>query len=173
MAHPKRRVFYSFHYGQDVWRTQQIRQAGALEGSTPVTANAWEQVKLGGDRALRAWIDDQLSTRSCLVVLIGTYTAGRRWVNYEIDRAWELGKGVVGVHIHQLKDQNGLQSSQGNTPFVGHSVISADGYLFNMTSVVMDYIVESYDSQTVYNSIVDNLESWVEEAMNIRNRYPR
>ena len=171
MTHPKRRVFYSFHYDHDVWRTQQIRNAGALEGNTPVTANAWEEVKRGGDRAIRNWIDGQLITRSCLVVLIGTYTAERRWVNYEIDRAWELGKGVVGVRIHQLKDQEGLQSSQGNTPFVEHSVTSPDGYLFNMSSVVKDYIVESYDSQIVYNSIVDNLESWVEEAMNIRSRY--
>ena len=173
MTHPKRRVFFSFHYDHDVWRTQQVRNAGALEGNTPVTANTWEQVKLGGDRAIRTWIDDQLSTRSCLVVLVGTYTPGRKWVNYEIDRAWGLGKGVVGVRIHQLKDRDGLQSSPGSNPFISHSVRGPDGYIYNMSSVVKDYTVESSDSQTVYNSIVYNLESWVEEAMNIRDRYPR
>ena len=172
MTHPRRRVFYSFHYDPDVWRTQQVRQARALEGNTPVTANAWEQVKLGGDRAIRNWIDDQLSTRSCLVVLVGTHTAERRWVDYEIDKAWELGKGVVGVRIHQLKDQNGLQSSQGGNPFVGHTVRGSDGRYYRMDNVVKNYKSDYSDSQVVYNSIVSSMEDMVEEAISIRNGYP-
>ena len=42
---PKRRVFYSFHYGNDCWRTQQIRNIGALDGNKPVSANDWETLK--------------------------------------------------------------------------------------------------------------------------------
>ena len=38
-------VFYSFHYDNDVFRVQQIRNMGAVDGNEPVSANDWEQVK--------------------------------------------------------------------------------------------------------------------------------
>ena len=110
MAHPKRRVFFSFHYQEDAWRAAQIRNARTIEGNEPVSDNNWEQVKRGGERAIRRWIDMQLETRSCLVVLVGAHTAERKWVNYEIQQAWKLGKGLVGVRIDRLKDRTGQQN---------------------------------------------------------------
>jgi hypothetical protein len=47
-----RKVFFSFHYDNDCGRTQQIRNIGFLDGSKPVSANAWEEVKKGGDAAI-------------------------------------------------------------------------------------------------------------------------
>ena len=49
-----RRVFYSFHFDGDYWRTQQVRNIGALEHDSPVSKNDWEEVK----PALRdeAWV---------------------------------------------------------------------------------------------------------------------
>lgn len=44
-----RKVFYSFHYDNDCWRTQQVRNIGMIEGNKPLTANDWEEVKKGGD----------------------------------------------------------------------------------------------------------------------------
>ena len=35
----KRQIFYSFHYDNDVFRVQQIRNIGALEDNKPVSAN--------------------------------------------------------------------------------------------------------------------------------------
>ena len=43
----KRQVFYSFHFDNDVFRVQQIRNIGAIEGNTPVSPNEWETVKKG------------------------------------------------------------------------------------------------------------------------------
>ena len=169
----KRRVFFSFHYERDAWRAAQVRNAGILEGNTPVTPNSWENIKRGGDQAIQQWIEQQFSTRSCAVVLVGTHTAERRWVSYEIDRAWQLGKGIVGVCIHQLQNQDGLQSSQGGNPFIGHSVLGANGLYYTMDSVVRSYIVSSSNNQAVYSYIVSHLEDWVEEAIGIRNGYPR
>jgi len=59
-----RKVFYSFHYANDYWRTQQIRNIGFIEGSKPVSANDWEAVKKGGDTAIEKWIADQLGGKS-------------------------------------------------------------------------------------------------------------
>src|SRR5712692_401175 len=97
-----RKVFYSFHYDNDYWRTQQVRNIGFIEGSTPVSANDWEAVKNGGDRAIEKWITNQLVGRSCTVVLVGAETANRKWVRREIIESWNSQKGVVGIRIHNL-----------------------------------------------------------------------
>ena len=76
-SHPKRRTFYSFHFDNDVWRAAQVRNIGVTEHDEPVSDNTWEQVKRGGDAAIQKWINDQMSTRSCLIVLIGSQTASR------------------------------------------------------------------------------------------------
>ena len=73
-----RRCFYSFHYQPDNWRASQVRNMGVIEGNQPVGDNDWETVKRGGDRAVENWIADQMSGRSCTVVLIGAETAGRK-----------------------------------------------------------------------------------------------
>jgi hypothetical protein len=93
-----RKVFFSFHYLPDAWRASQIRNMGVLEGNPPVSDNQWETIVGGGDAAIERWIDAQMSGRSCAIVLIGSATAGRKWITYEISKAWNDGKGVVGIH---------------------------------------------------------------------------
>ena len=102
-----RRVFYSFHYKEDVMRTLLVRQIGALEGNKPVSDNDWETVWKGGDPAIEKWIDGQLKNRTCTIVLVGENTAGRKWITHEILRSWQLGMGVVGIRIHGLKNPKG------------------------------------------------------------------
>lgn len=108
-----RRVFYSFHYQQDVFRTGQVRNIGAVEGNKLASDNDWEKVKAGGDEAIKRWIDGQLTGRSCTVVLIGAETAGRPWIKHEIQKSWEKRMGLLGIHIHRLLDQNGNPSGKG------------------------------------------------------------
>lgn len=68
---PKRQIFYSFHYANDVMRVQQIRNIGALEDNKPVAPNVWEEVRRRGDAGIKRWIDDNMAYRSCVVVLVG------------------------------------------------------------------------------------------------------
>ena len=56
---------------------------GVIEGNRPATDNDWEVVKRGGDTAIARWIRDQMKGKSCTIVLVGTNTAGRKWINYE------------------------------------------------------------------------------------------
>jgi hypothetical protein len=100
MAEP---VFYSFHYDNDVNRVQLVRQMGVIEGDEPVRPNEWESIKAKGNAAVEKWIDDNMRYKTCVVVLIGTETAARPWVKLEIKRAWEMKKGLLGIHIHNLK----------------------------------------------------------------------
>lgn len=161
-----RRVFYSFHYGNDHWRTQQIRNIGFIEGNKPVSANDWEAVKKGGETAIKKWIADQLDGRSCTVVLVGAETANRKWVIHEIVDSWNLKKGIVGIRIHNLKDNEGNQSVAGPNPFdkvtVGQKPLSG---------IVKLYRPTSSSSTEAYAAIKDGISDWIEEAIGIRNNY--
>ena len=100
----RRRVFYSFHYKDDVTRVAKIRNIGQIEDNRPATPNEWEQVSGGPDskRQITRWINEQMRGRTCCVVLIGEKTANRYWINHEIEKAWRDGMGLVGIHIHNL-----------------------------------------------------------------------
>ena len=163
----KRQVFYSFHFDHDCWRTNQVRNIGTVEGSKPVSGNDWETVKRKGDPAIMKWISDQLKYRSCTIVLVGSQTATRRWVKHEIKKSWQLGKGVVGIRIHKLKDNVGLPSSKGLNPFSQ----------FSVNGTTMDKIVKCYDpvpsgtSKNVYAWFEKHLANAAEEAITIRSKY--
>lgn len=180
----KRQVFYSFCFADDFWRTQQVRNIGAIEGNAPTSANQWETVKRQGDAAIKKWIDDNMKNRSCVVVLIGTNTADRKWVKYEIEHAWKTGKGIVGIHIDRLKDQNGSQSIKGDNPFdnfiidktinnIKESDTVANHNEKRLSSVCKAYSPSYLTSTNAYKDIAENIQDLVEEAINIRNQYPK
>lgn len=155
----KRQIFYSFHYDNDVFRVQQIRNIGALEENIPVSANEWETVKRGGETSIKKWIDENLKYKSCVVVLIGTETANRKWVKYEIEKAWNDGKAVLGIYIHNLECPRNGTCGQGTNPFDTFT-LNNNGKL--LSSIVKCYNPKSYDT---YNDIKNNLENWIEEAI--------
>ena len=160
------KCFYSFHYVPDNWRASQVRNMGVIEGNQPVSDNDWEAVKKGGDAAITRWIERQMSGRSCTVVLIGAATAGRKWIKHEIEKTWNDKKGLVGVYIHCLKNNDGHQSTKGANPFED----------FTVSDKRLSQIVKAYDppysnSTDVYNYICSRLADWVEEAVAIRNKY--
>ena len=159
-----RRVFFSFHYKPDNWRASKVRNIGVVEGNTPVSDNSWESVKKGGENAIRKWIDGQLENRSCTVVLVGSNTAGRKWITYEIKESWNLGKGVVGICIHNLKDNAERQSKKGGNPF-DHVTIGDK----KLSAFVKLYDPPYTTSTNVYDHIKKNMSGWVEEAIEIRN----
>lgn len=161
-----RRTFYSFHYKPDNWRASQVRNMGVVDGNRPCSDNDWETITKGGDEKIKKWIAEQMDRKSCVIVLIGANTAGRKWINYEIMKGWNDGKGVVGVYIHNLKDKDGYQSPKGSNPFAR--------IRYGDTGKMLSSIVKAYDppysnSTSVYNYIKNNLAGWVEEAIDIRN----
>ncbi len=159
----KRKTFFSFHFANDSWRASQVRNIGVLEGNEPVSDNDWEEIKKKGDKAIENWIDNQLKGKSCTVILIGAETANRKWIKYEIEKSWVLKKGIVGIKIHNLKDQNGNQSVEGKNPFEQFSI---DG--INMSKIVKVYNPPYSMSKNVYDYIKNNIAGWVEEAIKIR-----
>jgi hypothetical protein len=163
-----RSVFYSFYYKEDVRRVSQVRQMGALEGQPMLNSNEWEKIERGGDPEIRAWIARQMKGKKCLVVLIGANTAGRKWVKYEIEKAWNDGLGVVGIHIHGLNDPLTGQSTKGRNPVPSTPVGSSQTAL---SSTVQVHDTPYTSGDYVYGHIKAHLTEWVDSAIAQRARY--
>ncbi|EKS70340.1 MULTISPECIES: TIR domain-containing protein [unclassified Caballeronia] len=161
MTKIKRKVFYSFHFDNDVMRVQQVRNMGVLDGNTPVSPNEWEEVKRKGKSNIEQWIEDNMHGKSCVVVLIGTKTAERPWVKYEIEKAWKDGKGLLGIHVHNLTCPNNGKCLQGVDPFAQ--------YTFRIGERIVKPKTYNPKSSDAYGDIAANLDDWVEEAIKIRN----
>ena len=115
-----RRVFFSFHYQNDIWRVSQIRNRWVTQDRQVVgfwDAAAWESVKRAGEQSIKNWINIQLRGTSVTVVLIGSETANRKYVKYEIQQSHELKKGILGIYIHNMSDQFRGTSIKGRNPF--------------------------------------------------------
>lgn len=180
----KRQVFYSFHFKNDSWRAGQVRNIGVVEGNTPVSSNDWEEVKRKGDDSIKRWIDTHMDYRSCVIVLIGSDTASRKWCRYEIKHAWKEGKGVVGIYVHNLKNIDGEQDIKGDNPFKLFCVDKTFNYIVehkhpaDSNEINLSEICKTYDppykiSTNVYDYYYEHLNDWVEEAIRIRNQYPK
>ncbi len=165
--HPKRRVFFSFHW-KDAWQASQVRNIGATSHDEPVSNNSWEQIKRSGDSAIKNWIDSQMAICSCVIVLIGQETHSRKWVNYEIRKAFNDGKGILGIYIDGIKDREGRTSRRGNNPF--DSIILTDRRPLSRIITTYDPSVGGWDSQSQYAYIARNLEAWVEQALQNRRQ---
>jgi hypothetical protein len=143
-------------------RVQQIRNIGVIEGNTPVSANEWETIKRSGDKAIANWIDTNMAYRSCVIVLVGSETSNRPWVKYEIKKAWEEGKGLFGIYIHNIKDPRTGKCSKGSNPF--------DQFTVGNTGTRLSSLVKCYDPNPTdaYNDIAEHIEGWIEQAIKDR-----
>lgn len=156
-----KRVFLSFHYADDNWRVQQIKNIGSIEEQPLLSYNEWEKIKQQGDTAIKNWINAQMNGKSCTVVLIGANTANRKWINYETSHTWDSGKPVVGIYVNKLKDANGNQSAKGNNPFA---------YIKLKNGQALDELIPCFtptgtSSTEAYDWIKNNIEDVVEKAV--------
>ncbi len=114
-----RRVFFSFHYQNDVWRAANIRNSHIVEGVAAAgfsDASIWEEAKKKGDAAIKSMINKALDGTTVTAVLIGSQTAQRKYVTYEIEESIRRGNGLLGIYIDQIKDQDGNISTRGAVP---------------------------------------------------------
>ena len=133
--------------------------------TSPCQTTTWESVTKGGDAAIKKWIADQMDGRSCTVVLVGSNTANRKWINHEIIKSWDTRMGVVGIHIHGLKNLDGETATKGSNPFayIGYGSTGK-----KLSSIVKCYTPSGSNSQERYAWIKKHVANAVEEAIQIR-----
>jgi hypothetical protein len=158
-----RKVFFSFHFRRDAWRAGQIRNSGVLADEDEygvIDSVAWEKIEREGKEAIKRWINDQMKYTSVTVVLIGAQTSDREWVEYEIEKSWERGNGLVGIRVHSVKDHVGETDTAGTNPL--DEARLANGK--TLSSIFRTYDWVSDDGRA-------NLGRWVEEAFELRRNY--
>lgn len=160
-----RRVFFSFHYSRDVRRVVQVRNSWVVrpggEAQPFYDKAEFEEVKrrAGG---IEKWIEDQLTGTSVTVVLFGAETYSRPWVRHEIKRSFELGKGLLAIDLHGVKDPVNGADVRGANPLSLWS-IKRDGI-----DVPFTRLYETYS--WVNDGGYANMPSWIEAAAKAAGR---
>ena len=155
-----RKIFFSFHYERDVWRAGQVRNCNVISSVDQygfIDAADWESIKKKGDGAIQEWIDDQLKNTSVTVLLIGAETADREWVQHEILKSWNRGNGIVGIRIHNIKDQDQKADTAGRNPLDDFKL--PDGTILSSVCKTYDWVIDNGRN---------NLGKWADEAADIR-----
>jgi hypothetical protein len=158
-----RKIFFSFHYERDVWRAGQVRNSNVVADEDQygfIDAVDWESIKKKGDSAIERWIDDQLKNTSITAVLIGAETANREWVQHEIVKSWNRGNGLVGIRIHNIKDQDQKTDTPGRNPLDDFKL--PDGTILSSVCKTYDWVIDNGRT---------NLGKWADEAADIRAKY--
>lgn len=158
-----RKIFFSFHYERDSWRAGQVRNSDMIPNEDElgfIDAAAWEEIERQGYEAIKRWILDQLNGTSVTVVLIGSETSQRPWVDFEIRESWKRGNVIIGLYIHNVKDQHSKTDTQGANPF-------DNIYLVNGQSI--SSVCKTYD--WVLNDGRNNLGTWADQAVKDRENY--
>ena len=164
-----RRVFFSFHYQDDIWRVNQIRHVGVTrdwEALPFLDAASWEAVKRRGETAIKEWIDRQLDGTGVTVVLIGSRTAERKYVRYEIEESHRRRNGLLGIRIHKLENQHLETAKRGRNPFADITTIVDEPQVLGLwTEKVRKSLSQIY---SVYDWIehegYKNIGNWIEDA---------
>ena len=154
-----RHSFFSFHHQRDSWRASQVRNSWVTKDRVDAgfwDAAEWEEVKKKDKGSIQKWIDGQMKGTSVTVVLIGAQTSQREHVGYEISQSHTLGKGMLGIYIHNVKNKEGLTDTKGANPFDNWSV-KQDGKTVLFSSLYPTYDWVSDDGRT-------NMGSWIEAA---------
>ncbi len=155
-----RRVFFSFHYERDVWRASQVRYSWVTKPDREAAgfwdAAKWEEVKKKGRREIERWIDKQLIGTSVTVVLIGTKTNDREYVDYEIKQSYSRGNGILGIYVHNLKNKDRETDQKGENPLdYFYAKIGGEDRCFSEIYLTYEWVKDNG-----YN----NLAKWIERA---------
>ena len=160
-----RKTFFSFHYKPDCWRASQVKNSWVTQERKDAgffNSVEWEEVKKKKDSDIEKWIDGQLNGTSVTVVLIGTNTASRKWIKYEIKSSYKRGNGLLGIYIHNKENSKMLKSSKGTNHF-GEIGKDADGKSVYFST---DYLCYDWVDDDGYN----NMGDWIEKAAKAAGR---
>lgn len=155
-----RRVFFSFHYERDIWRVNVVRNSWLTKSDRESAgfwdSSLWEKTKLRGENAIKRLIDEGLKYSSVTTVLIGAKTATRKYVLYEMEQSYLRDKGILGIYIHNIKDNDGRRDLKGQNPLDFRYIEK------NSRRVYFSQLYHTYDWVT--DSGYQNFASWVEIA---------
>jgi hypothetical protein len=116
-----RRTFFSFHYQYDISRAQVVRNSWVTkedrEEAGFFDSSVFESKQRAGDETLKRFLTEAFDGTTVTCVLIGSQTAFRPWVRYEVVRSFQRGNGLFGIRIHNIKNLQSQFGTLGENPF--------------------------------------------------------
>lgn len=155
-----RRVFFSFHYANDVWRANIVRHGWVTQGKEVagyIDKAEFEKVKKKGKKAIENWIDNQLKGTSVTVVLIGSKTLDRPYVQYEIRESIRRENAIIGVQIGSIKNRDGKTTTSQSQ----YKLIDGKQWFSDVVEGFYDYSLGDGYS---------NLGKWIENAAKAKGK---
>jgi len=131
-----RHTFFSFHYNNDVLRAHVVRNAWVTQDRVDAgffDKSAFEKAKNENPDSLKRFLTSKLDGTSVTCVCVGAQTFARPWVRYEIVRSVQLGKGLLGVRLDQVKCAHDVKQGltgyekSGANPFDHLGLVRKDG----------------------------------------------
>jgi hypothetical protein len=115
-----RRCFFIFDYENDLDEARRIAEMGLVQAESAAGFNdltQWSTAKARGVEEVKRQIDEALVGTSCSVVLIGPRTASLGYVSYAMERSIQRHNGLLGIHIHALKNPMAAAGERGPLPY--------------------------------------------------------
>ena len=189
-----RRTFFSFHYQYDVSRAQVVRNSWVIkedrEDAGFFDSSVFESKKRAGEDTLKRFLAEALDGTTVTAVLVGSQTAMRPWVRYELVRSFQRGNGLLAVRVHNIKNLDGQYGTAGHNPFDYLAYVASEGRVawrewngnewVDYTKVPPATVAETGQSLAngeakqfsyrfpifdwVNNSGYENLGTWIEDA---------
>ncbi|WP_070138136.1 TIR domain-containing protein [Crocinitomix algicola] len=100
-------IFIS-HYGKDDHHVQSLKErlkgGGFNVRNFSIDSTKHKDGRKPSDAVVKRLLNIRIKQSSTVICLIGPETHNRKWVNYEIRKAYAEGKRIVGVYTHGNKD---------------------------------------------------------------------
>jgi hypothetical protein len=116
-----RRIYLNFHPEHDLWRVNQLRTelVGPATDQTGFFDPAeYAELLLRDKATIRQRIRERVAETSVTLLLLGSETASRPFVQIGIEESIANLNGFVGVQIHGIDDQSGEPSPSGPLPLL-------------------------------------------------------
>lgn len=127
-----RRCFFIFDYEHDLEEVRRIAELDLVKAESAAgftDTSQWSQAKARGVEEVKQQIDEALVGTTCSVVFIGPRTANLGYVQYAIERSLHRGNGLLGVHLHLLKNPMASSGERGPIPCERQVADQGHGYM--------------------------------------------
>lgn len=168
MSRTPRPVFLSFDYAMDLPRASMIRDMVRSSGDYVFFDINWTVLCHLPEETVRHMIDDQLARCDCLLVLVTEKTAQCSMVNYEIQKAYEMKKGIVGIYAHHLRPEPTLSAQKGANPFFYLRTVNKE----RLCTYLSCYDPPFTSTRFAYDDIYSRLDIMIEEAIRLKEMIP-
>jgi hypothetical protein len=156
-----RNVYYAFHFQRDIQRANVVRNSQIVRAVGEEVGyydrSLWEEAQTQGDAAIQRLIDAGMKGASVTAVLIGGQTYTREWVLYEIAQSHNLGMGLLGIYLNNIKDWAGNIESPGPNPF---DYVTVDRGILGQVPLSNIYLVYDW----TYDYGYQHAAEWIEQA---------